>query len=146
MTICCEDCKNNHKCGIKCASMRCLDNHCGCAAMEIRPGLYLCNVCKLLICYEDDSFCRYIEEIKQWYNIFYTKNEEYLNNLQKKVLLKNALTETEKQNYEVIKEFCDAKSDFLIGIPDAIQLNTISRRKSAYVLVEVFEKLKRIQL
>ena len=146
MSICCEDCKDNHKCGIICRSQCCMDDACGCTATKLRPGLYQCNVCKLLVCCKDDSFFRYVEEIMLWYDAFLAENEVYLTYLQKKALSKNALTEQERQIYEVVNTFHNAKCEFSAHTLGAIKLNTISHRKSAYILVEAFEKIKKVTI
>ena len=81
-----------------------------------------------------------------WYDAFLAENEVYLTYLQKKALSKNALTEQERQIYEVVNVFCDAKCEFSAHTLGAIKLNTISRRKSAYNLAEAFDKIKKVTI
>ena len=81
-----------------------------------------------------------------WYDAFLAENEVYLTYLQKKALSKNALTEQERQIYEVVNAFCDAKCEFSSCTPDAMKLNTTYRRKNAYNLAEAFEKIKKVTI
>lgn len=141
----CLDCRENHKCGIKCESMRCFEESCGCTAKVIIPGLRQCNVCKLIVCYEDNAFRQYLVEMSEWYDTFYAQNKPYLYRLEQWILLGKSLSEREKTIYDTVEAFCHAKSNFSISMPHTTQLDTIPRRKNAYTLIQSFEKIKKVQ-
>lgn len=141
----CLDCKDTHKCGIKCESMCCFDERCGCTATEIIPGLYRCDVCNLVVCREDDSFQEHLVEMTEWYDAFYSKNKRYLNRLEQDVLLGKTLNERDKAIYDAVDAFCYAKSNFSFSIPYTTRLDTMLHRENALTLIQAFETIKKVQ-
>lgn len=145
-TIICADCKCTHKCGIECKSWHCLDAQCDCTATEIVPGVYRCDMCNLVVCRDDRGFRQYLTEMTKWYDAFCSRNELYLYRLQQKILSKDHVTDQEREIYKAIDAFCHARRYFPVEESQFNYLDTISHRRSAYILIKAFEKIKKIQI
>ena len=141
----CADCEANHKCGIVCASMKCLDDKCGCTAKEIAEGLYHCDTCKLVFSV-GDSFQNYFADVEKWFGHFCEKNNSWYRDVKQRKLTEKPISERDQTAYAIVENFLSAKRSFSMGIPATLRLDTIKVRGYAYELVQAFEELKKLEI
>lgn len=138
----CDDCKENHKCGISCETYNFRDEGCKCSVTEIEQNLYFCKACKLVIPANRDAFKDYFYDAIDWFYSFLAQDGQYVLDLERRRYMAEPLGTKEKEILEIAGKFYAATQDFPAFDPGRLTLRAMDLRRKAYRFILAFRGLQ----